>query len=120
MATPLERVQAAWATGDPLALHREVEQLAAEGHPRQALEDALEALLLEVRTAGADDNTEEIINGRLGPAHRVVPRGQPHQDPLENGKGTGRRFADQGPERSRPYLQSEPVTVSTPVANPPP
>ena len=30
MATLLERVQAAWATGDPLALHREVEQLAAE------------------------------------------------------------------------------------------
>lgn len=63
MATPLERVQAAWATGDPLALHREVEQLAAEGQPRQALEDALEALLLEVRTAGADDDTEELING---------------------------------------------------------
>ncbi|GEM_PF-1736245 len=63
MATPLERVQAAWATGDPLVLHREVEQLAAEGQPRQALEDALEALLLVVRTAGADDDTEEIING---------------------------------------------------------
>jgi hypothetical protein len=63
MATPLERVQAAWATGDPLALHREVEQLAAEGQPRQALEDALEALLRAVRTAGADDDTAEIING---------------------------------------------------------
>ena len=63
MATPLERVQAAWATGDPLALHREVEQLAAEGQPQQALEDALEALLLKVRAAGADDDTEEIING---------------------------------------------------------
>src|SRR5206468_11990990 len=56
-------VQAAWATGDPLALHREVEQLAAEGHPRQALEDALEALLLTVRVAGAGDDTEEVING---------------------------------------------------------
>ena len=63
MATPLERVQAAWATGDPLALHGETEKLAAEGQPRQALEDALEALLLKVRTAGADDDTEEIING---------------------------------------------------------
>jgi hypothetical protein len=63
MTTPLERVQAAWATGDPLALHRAVEQMAAEGHSRQALEEALEALLLEVRTAGADDDTEEIING---------------------------------------------------------
>lgn len=63
MATPLQRVQAAWASGDPLALHREVEHLAAEGHSRQALEDALEALLLTVRTAGAGDDTEEIING---------------------------------------------------------
>jgi hypothetical protein len=63
MATPLERVQAAWAKGDPLALHCEVEQLAGEGQPLQALEDALEALLREVRTAGAGDDTEEIING---------------------------------------------------------
>jgi hypothetical protein len=63
MATPELRVRAAWATGDPLAFHREVEQLAAEGHPRLALEEALEALLRDVRTAGADDDTEEIING---------------------------------------------------------
>ena len=63
MATLLERVQAAWATGDPLVLHREVEHLAAEGHSRQALEDALEALLRAVREAGADDDTEEIVNG---------------------------------------------------------
>ncbi|MFO0967454.1 MAG: hypothetical protein U0793_17995 [Gemmataceae bacterium] len=63
MATPFQRVQDAWATGDPLALHHEVEQLAAEGHPRQTLEDALEALLLAVRAAGASDDTEEIING---------------------------------------------------------
>ena len=63
MATPLERVQAAWASGDPLALHREVEQLAAEGHSQQALEDALEGLLLMVRTTGVGDDTEEIING---------------------------------------------------------
>lgn len=63
MATPLERVRAAWATGDRIALHREVEQLAAEGHSRQPLEDALEALLLDVRAAGADEETEEAING---------------------------------------------------------
>ena len=63
MATLRERVQAAWASGDPLVLHREVEQLAAEGHSRQALEDALEALLLAVRKAGAGDDMEEIING---------------------------------------------------------
>jgi len=37
--------------------------MAAEGVAQQALEDALEALLLEVRAAGADDDTEEIING---------------------------------------------------------
>src|SRR5436190_12252421 len=63
MATALNRVQTAWATGEPLALHREVERLAAEGHSRQALENALEALLLAVRATGAGDNTEEIING---------------------------------------------------------
>src|SRR5437660_3438754 len=63
MATLRERVQAAWATGDPLALHREVEQLAAEGQSRQALEDALEALLLTVREARAGDDAEEIVQG---------------------------------------------------------
>jgi hypothetical protein len=63
MTTLQERIQAAWDTNDPLALHREVERLAAEGHSQQSLEDALEALLLAVRTAGASDATEEIING---------------------------------------------------------
>jgi hypothetical protein len=63
MANVMERVQAAWATGDPLALHREVERLAAEGHSRKALEEALETLLRQLRDAGADDDTEEIING---------------------------------------------------------
>ena len=63
MMTIQERIQAAWGTGDPLALHREVERLAAEGQSQQSLEDALEALLLTVRTAGASDATEEIING---------------------------------------------------------
>jgi hypothetical protein len=63
MATLRERIQAAWASGDPLALHREVEQLAAEGHSQQALEDALESLLLAVREAGGGDDKEEIVNG---------------------------------------------------------
>ncbi len=63
MATMQERIQAAWDTGDPLALHREVECLAAEGHSQQALEDALEALLVAVRTAGASDAAEETVNG---------------------------------------------------------
>ena len=63
MATAFERVQAAWATGDPLALHHVVEQMAAEGNSRQAIEDALEALLRDVRSKGADDDTEELING---------------------------------------------------------
>ena len=63
MATLGERVQAAWATGDPLALHREIDQLAAKGHSQQALEDALEALLLALREAGAGDDAEEIVNG---------------------------------------------------------
>ena len=63
MANVMERVQAAWSSGDPLALHREVERLAAEGHSRQSLEEALETLLRELRGAGADDDSEEIING---------------------------------------------------------
>jgi hypothetical protein len=63
MADITERIQAAWASGDPMELHRQVERLASEGHSRQALEDALEALLRQVRDAGADDDTEEIING---------------------------------------------------------
>ncbi len=63
MATLEERVQAVWASGDPLALHREVERLAAEGYSQQALEDALEALLLAVREAGAGDDAEETVNG---------------------------------------------------------
>jgi hypothetical protein len=32
MATAVERVRAAWATGDPLSLHREFERMAAGGH----------------------------------------------------------------------------------------
>jgi len=63
MTTLLERVQAAWTTGDPMALHRIVEQLAGQGYSRQSLEDSLEALFLSVRAAGSEDDSEEILNG---------------------------------------------------------
>ena len=63
MATPVERVQVAWANGGRMALHREVEHLATEGYSQQTLEDAMKSLLLEGRAAGADDDTEEDING---------------------------------------------------------
>jgi hypothetical protein len=64
MTSPFERIKAAWSAADRGSeLHRAVESLAAEGTTRQALEDALEALLLEVRAAGADDDTEEVVNG---------------------------------------------------------
>ena len=64
MTTPFERVKAAWVSSDRRAqLHRVIEAMAAEGYRQQALEEALEALLLQVRAAGVDDETEEIING---------------------------------------------------------
>ena len=106
MATPRERVQAAWATGDPLALHREVEQLAAEGHSRRALEDAFEALLRAVREAGAGDDTEEIINGvwdRLTgwchPARHIETLSRKEND-------RDRQFPHQRCNRSRPLAHS--------------
>ena len=100
MATVQERVQAAWDSGDPLALHREVEQLAAEGHSRQSLEESLEALLLAIRVAGASDDTEEIVNGvwdRLTgwchPArHIVAPLAQRNGAAADSpGEGASRR-----------------------------
>lgn len=63
MGTPFERLRVAWAEGDAPALNREVEKLAAEGCAREILEEALESLLREVRNAGADEETEEKING---------------------------------------------------------
>src|SRR5262245_22325988 len=63
MATPTERVRAAWTKSDSSALNREVDKLAGEGYSRQVLENALEVLLREVRTSGVDDETEEQING---------------------------------------------------------
>ena len=64
MATPFERVRAAWESPDRAAeLNHVVEMMAAEGVTRGVLEDALGCLLDEVRAAGADDETEEIING---------------------------------------------------------
>ena len=64
MATPYERVKSAWESEDRrAALHRVVEEMAAEGVTRDALDDALGQLLDEIRAAGADDDTEEIIMG---------------------------------------------------------
>jgi hypothetical protein len=63
MATPFERVTVAWDSSDRTgALNRVVEVMAAEGVTRDELDDALRTLLLQVRAAGADDDTEEIIN----------------------------------------------------------
>lgn len=63
MATPFDRVKAAWDSPDRAPeLNRVVETMAAEGVTRDELDDALGTLLDEVRAAGADDDTEEIIN----------------------------------------------------------
>ena len=63
MATAFERVRAAWQSVDRRTdLNRVVETMAAEGVLRETLDDALGELLLEIRAAGADDDTEEIIN----------------------------------------------------------
>lgn len=59
----LERMRTAWAAPDRTReLNRTTEALAAEGATRDELDEALGALLDEVRAAGADDATEEIIN----------------------------------------------------------
>ena len=63
MPALLERMKTAWDSTDRDGeLNRVVEAMAAEGVTQQAIESALKALLLEVRAAGADDDTEEIIN----------------------------------------------------------
>jgi hypothetical protein len=104
MATLVERVRAAWASGDPLALHREVEQLAGEGHSRQALEDALEALLLAVREAGAGDDAEEIVNGVWDRLTGWCHRSRHIEAPARKGNGEGAASPPDGtnaPERER-------------------
>lgn len=63
MLIPYERLRTAWDTGDRMTLHRAAEDMAAEGVTRDALDDALGQLRDEVRAAGADDDTEEIILG---------------------------------------------------------
>jgi hypothetical protein len=63
MTTIDTRIREAWNTGDPMSLHAAAEQLASEGNEESAIYDALERLLLEVRDADADDNTEERIMG---------------------------------------------------------
>jgi hypothetical protein len=63
MATPFERIKAAWDSSDREGeLNRVVEVMAAEDVTREDLDDALARLLSAARTAGADDETEEIIN----------------------------------------------------------
>ena len=63
MATPFERMKAVWNSPDREGeLNRVVEVMAAEGVTRDELDAALALLLDEVRAAGADDETEEIIN----------------------------------------------------------
>ena len=63
MPAPYERLKEAWDTGAPHALDRVAEQLAREGVAESAILDELMRLLLEVRAAGADDETEERIHG---------------------------------------------------------
>jgi hypothetical protein len=56
-------MKAAWDSPDREAqLNRAVEVMASEGFTRDQLDEALVQLLLEIRSAGADDATEEIIN----------------------------------------------------------
>jgi len=63
MATPYERIRAAWQGPEhPWGIHRAAEAMAAEGVRRDDLDDALIQLLDEVRPEGADDDTQEIIN----------------------------------------------------------
>ena len=78
MIDPFLRIKSVWNPADPMALHHEVERLALDGVTQDELESALIQLLLEIRSAGADDETEEIINGvadRLSgwciPAHHI-------------------------------------------------
>lgn len=63
MATPFQRMKSAWDSADRQAeLNRVVESMAAEGVTLEVLDEVLTVLLMEVRAAGADDDTEEIIN----------------------------------------------------------
>lgn len=111
MATPFERVRAAWDSDDRLtALNRAVEAMAEEGVSRVALEDALGLLLDEARAAGVDDDTEEIINGvgdRLaGWCHeRWHIKTKPPAGPAGNGVAT--------PPADRPVPAGQP---SSPVS----
>ncbi len=64
MMTPFDRLKAAWdSTNREGELNRVVEEMAVEGVTRDVLDHALASLLNEARASGADDETEEIING---------------------------------------------------------
>ena len=63
MLSPQARLRSAWDSANRSAeLNTVVEVMATEGVHLEALNDALLRLLLEIRAAGADDETEEIIN----------------------------------------------------------
>ena len=57
-----EQMRRAWETGERLALDRVAEQLAGQGVDESVIFEALKALLLEERAAGADDETEDRIS----------------------------------------------------------
>lgn len=60
--TPFDRVRQAWATADRATeLNRTVEQLAVEGVPRTALDDALGLLMDHVRAEEGGEDQEEIV-----------------------------------------------------------
>jgi len=85
MASPFERVKTAWYSPDrERELNSLVEQMAAEGVTRGELDAALGQLLEEVRAAGADEVTEEIIlfvcdrlHGWCMPAYHITTRSSP-------------------------------------------
>jgi len=61
MTTVEGRLRDAWGSADPYAFGREVETLAASGFSQAEIESVLEALLLELRAAGASDEEEERV-----------------------------------------------------------
>ena len=64
MHATFDALRQAWQSQDrEAALTRAVEQLAADGVSRDALDDCLGRLLDEVRAAGGDEDAEETIAG---------------------------------------------------------
>jgi len=85
MSTPIERLKAAWVLPNrDYELNRVVETMAAERITRDQLDHALRQLLDEVRASGADDETEEIINGVGDRLHGWI---HPSRQPLLSDSG---------------------------------